>query len=403
MITLFKQNRIRKYYYLFFLPFYLIFGLLRVCKILPKKYILFGAGGGSQFIDNSKYAYLMNKDRNNCIWITHSYRLSKELKNNGFRSYLSFGIPGIYFQLFSQLAVVSHGTFDLIPIFLFKVPVLQYWHGCPIKKIGLDIEDKKNEKSLGDIIWIGIYKICPHLNNYYSDYLVDHSKSMNYQASFKFSNPSYIKIPYPRLIPLYHEQLQFEEPNEQLTELTRQKSNGKKIIVYMPTYRDGLDGQLKLEEQLINLSNIFSKDDRFIFVYKSHFVINKGIADNNIVIYSNRDPYPLLKLSCGLITDYSSIVFDYLPSKKPITMFVFDKDIYKRMPGYYYDIENNFSSIISYDYMETFEKIKNEVFSDKNYDTEKGMIFNNLFSNTFYKGGTFNISIIKQKFIDGHA
>jgi CDP-glycerol glycerophosphotransferase len=271
------------------------------------------------------------------------------------------------------------------------------------KKIGLDIEDKKNEKSLGDIIWSGIYKICPHLNNYYSDYLVDHSKSMNYQTSFEFSNPNYIKIPYPRLIPLYHEKLQFEEPNEQLTELTRQKSNGKKIIVYMPTYRDGLDDQLKLEEQLINLSNIFAKDDRFIFVYKSHFIINKGIANNNFVIYSNRDPYPLLKLSCGLITDYSSIVFDYLPSKKPITMFVFDKDIYKRMPGYYYDIENNFSSIISYDYMETFEKIKNEVFSDKNYDTEKGMIFNNLFSNTFYKGGTFNISIIKQKFIDGHA
>ena len=154
---------------------------------------------------------------------------------------------------------------------------------------------------------------------------------------------------------------------------------------------------------LLTESKVFAKDDRFIFVYKSHFVINKGIANNNFVIYSNRDPYPLLKLSCGLITDYSSIVFDYLPSKKPITMFVFDNDIYKRRPGYYYDIENNFSSIISYDYMEAFENIKNEVFSDKNNYTEKGMIFDNLFSNTFYKGGTFNISIIKQKFIDGHA
>jgi hypothetical protein len=84
-------------------------------------------------------------------------------------------------------------------------------------------------------------------------------------------------------------------------------------------------------------------------------------------------------------------------------MFVFDENIYKRMPGYYYDIETFFSSIISYDYIETFEKIKNEIFSHKNYDTEKGLIFNNLFSNTFYKDENFNISIIKQKFIDGHT
>ena len=90
MITLFKQNRIRKYYYLVFLPLYFTLGLLRVLKLLPKKYILFGAGGGSQFIDNSKYSYLLNKNQNNCIWITHSFQLARELKNLGYRAYFSF-------------------------------------------------------------------------------------------------------------------------------------------------------------------------------------------------------------------------------------------------------------------------------------------------------------------------
>ena len=105
MITLFKQNRIRKYYYLFFLPLYFAFGLLRILKLLPKKYILFGAGGGSQFIDNSKYSYLLNKNQNNCIWITHSFQLARELKNLGYRAYLSFSIKGIYFQIFSAVKI----------------------------------------------------------------------------------------------------------------------------------------------------------------------------------------------------------------------------------------------------------------------------------------------------------
>ena len=83
MITLFKQNRIRKYYYLVFLPLYFTLGLLRVLKLLPKKYILFGAGGGSQFIDNSKYSYLLNKNQNlgPCVLHRHVTFMYKTLRD----------------------------------------------------------------------------------------------------------------------------------------------------------------------------------------------------------------------------------------------------------------------------------------------------------------------------------
>ena len=84
-------------------------------------------------------------------------------------------------------------------------------------------------------------------------------------------------------------------------------------------------------------------------------------------------------------------------------MFIFDKDIYQNNPGYYYDIERDFASILSNDYMEAYENIKNEIFGKKNNDTEKRAIFDNLFFNTFYKDKTFDILTIKQKFIDSHA
>ena len=397
MITLFKQNRIRKYYYLVFLPLYLTLGLLRVLKLLPKKYILFGAGGGSQFIDNSKYSYLLNKNQNNCIWITHSFQVARELKNVGYRAYLSFSIHGIYFQIFSKLAIVSHGTFDLIPILLLKVSVLQYWHGCPIKKIGVDVENKK-EKSVGDKIWGVIYKVCPHLNNYYADYFVDNSKNFNYQSSFEFGKPNYIKIPYPRLFPLYSNiKDELEIPNEQLIELRSFVSDGKKIIVYMPTYRDNPIRHRVFEEQLMNLATVFGEDDRFVFVYKAHFILTNRMRNDKSMLfqYLNPDPYPLLELSSGLITDYSSIVFDYLPTNKPLSLFIFDKDMYQNNPGYYYDIEKLFASILAYDYKDVYENIKNEIFNEKVINTEKGSIFNDLFYNTFYKQGPFDIQSIK--------
>lgn len=400
MITLFNQNRIRKYYYFLLFPIYYLIGFMRFLKLVPPKYILFGSGGGTQFIDNSKYAYLFNRDQNKCIWITHSKSLLAVLNQKGYRAYLSYSIHGIFFQLFSQLAVVSHGTFDLTPTFLLNVPVLQYWHGCPIKKIGLDVDGKK-EKSIGDKIWNRIFKVYPHLNNYYSNYFVDHSKQMNYHSSFDFSNPTYLKIPYPRLIPLYHDNYENECQNDQLSDLAQQKLIGKKIIVYMPTYREGADGQIKLEEQILNLAKDFEKDNRFIFVYKSHFVLNEELNNDHLVFYRDKDPYPLLKLSDGLITDYSSIVFDYLPSKKPITMFVYDKDIYKSAPGFYYDIELKFASILTLDHLDVYKRISQEIFGEK--PIEKSTIFRSLFYKSFYEDQDYDIYEIKQKYINGRV
>ncbi|MDP7196308.1 MAG: hypothetical protein QF864_08970, partial [SAR202 cluster bacterium] len=80
MIHLFKQNRLLKYLYFCFFPLYYLFGLFRIIGLIPQKYIIYGAAGGSQFIDNSKYSFLLNKNDHNCIWITHSSSLAKELK-----------------------------------------------------------------------------------------------------------------------------------------------------------------------------------------------------------------------------------------------------------------------------------------------------------------------------------
>jgi CDP-glycerol glycerophosphotransferase len=51
-------------------------------------------------------------------------------------------------------------------------------------------------------------------------------------------------------------------------------------------------------------------------------------CDNILVVDSQTDPYPLLQLSDSLITDYSSIYFDFLLTKKPIIFFPYDYEEY---------------------------------------------------------------------------
>ena len=397
MISLFKKNRTRKYLYFCLSPVYYLLGLLRGIGLIKKKYIIYGAAGGIAFIDNSKYSFLLNKNEYDCIWITHSYSLSKELRLKGYKAYLSYSLKGLFYQIFAEIAIISHGTFDLNPMLLFRVPVIQYWHGCPIKRIGSDIY-MNGSKTVGDAIWDWIYKLIPHLNNYYADFFVDNSINMNYKSPFKPFISRYLQLPYPRLITLQSDKNEEIENNiKALDEFSSLKLKGKHIVVYLPTYRKDLNQQKKLANQLIELHKLFSEDDRFVFVYKSHF-ISPDIADlknKNILEYTSPDPYPLLSISSALISDYSSVIFDYLLTKKPLSIFTYDMDFYKNDPGYYYDIEEIFTSYIARKPVEVYNMLCQQIINEDSKKDEQLNIFNNLFLPS-YNNGNYDIEGIKK-------
>ena len=388
MISLFKKKRIRKYLYFCLSPIYFLLGLLREGGLIKKKYIIYGAAGGIAFIDNSKYSFILNKNEYDCIWITHSYSLSKELKLKGYKAHLSYSLKGLFYQTFAEVAIISHGTFDLNPMLLFKVPVLQYWHGCPIKRIGADVY-MNGSKTIGDKIWDWIYILIPHLNNYYADFFVDNSINMNYKNPFKSFISKYLQLPYPRLITLQsYKNEEIENNIKALDEFSSLKLKGKHIVVYLPTYRTEIDQQKKLANQLIELHKLFSKDDRFVFVYKSHFIASDiaELKNKNILEYTNSDPYPLLAISSALISDYSSVIFDYLPTKKPLSIFAYDMDFYKIDPGYYYDIEEIFSSYIARKPVEVYNMLCQQIINRDSKKHEQLNIFNNLFLPSYNKG-----------------
>lgn len=161
----------------------------------------------------------------------------------------------------------------------------------------------------------------------------------------------------------------------------------KKIVLFAPTYRgvnlkkayydfDKLDLE-KLQKKL-------GKDYAFIIKWhpglydkiklgKLNFDISKykGFAYD---FSDNRDINDLLIITDVLITDYSSVIFDYYLLDKPVVYYTYDLDDYKKERGLYYEFEDYVYGSVAYNMDELIEAIKKPAM-----DKEQRRVFNEKF------------------------
>ena len=116
-------------------------------------------------------------------------------------------------------------------------------------------------------------------------------------------------------------------------------SSSKKVVVYAPTFRDNGDFDcydLNGEELLAQLNK--KTGDTWCLLVRSHpnlfgkalpFVYNEDIVD----VTSYEDAQQLFLIADMLVTDYSSIMIDFLLMKKPVLLFATDEESYIRQRG----------------------------------------------------------------------
>ncbi len=137
------------------------------------------------------------------------------------------------------------------------------------------------------------------------------------------------------------------------------KKIGKKVVVWMPTYRNSIvDGTLaenvivqfpliKSEKDWNTLDEICRNNSVVILVKLHMSQKNYGIDFSrltNVIQLSNKDfdevdvqMYEFLALTDGLISDYSSVAVDYLVVNKPLAFALDDFDLYKKARGFVFD------------------------------------------------------------------
>lgn len=212
------------------------------------------------------------------------------------------------------------------------------WHGVPTKYMGYEHIIERVENARG-----------PARNFLMADYILSANRFMTdimYKRAYMLDGlfqGKILELGYPRID----------------TVLTASKAvtykrlealgidTNKKIILYAPTWKGTLYNNLdysveELKETVHKMSAGINKNQYKIYL-RVHYFLYKILADDpdfkDILIPFTIDTNELLSIVDILISDYSSIFFDFLVTGRPILFYVPDLKDYKKNRGLYVPIK----------------------------------------------------------------
>ena len=208
---------------------------------------------------------------------------------------------------------------------------IQTLHGTFLKTMGLDVEDELKTKAQLE----GFKKRHGRW-----DYLVSPSSFMTKTSKRVFEfNKEMLEFGFPR-----NDLLVNANDHTDFASRLKEKLNipaDKKVILYAPTYRNksGFNFELDIKEMREKLS------DDYILLVRLHYFVAKSldldeVEDFVINVCNYPDVQELLLITDVLITDYSSIMFDYANLNRPMIFFTYDLEYYRDvLRGMYLDFE----------------------------------------------------------------
>ncbi|NTW71643.1 MAG: CDP-glycerol--glycerophosphate glycerophosphotransferase, partial [Eubacteriaceae bacterium] len=311
--------------------FYGIFSMLPV----GNKIVLANISTG-KLEGNLRFIYdEIKKSRRNYKTVLLLHKSQNDFK--GKLLYLLAMIKGIY-----HLATCRYFIIDdyYYPVYAVKpkkeTRIYQVWHACgAFKKFGYSTVEKTfgaDKKFLS--------KIRIHSN--YDKVLVSSNEVKKYYAEgFGISEESIISIGIPRT-DLFFDTEKIEKIKTDLYN-RYPEIRGKKVILYAPTFRGDSRFDARNEAKLdFNLMKE-SLGKEYILVLKLHPFVSKGFEVSEelkgfvLDLSEREDINELMLLSDLMITDYSSVVFEYSLLEKPMLFFAYDLEKYKIERDFYYD------------------------------------------------------------------
>ncbi len=286
--------------------------------------------------------------------------------------------------------LINNATF---PAYFTKKPEQVYintWHGTPLKHMGFDVKNnlKGSQNTMKNFL-ASDYMISP---NAHTTNIFKHAFKLDGLYSGEI-----LEIGYPRIDLTINTTA--NEAREYLAEHLNLKKNP--IILYCPTWRG---------------KNVNDPENSLLNVFEEIKLLNQKLPHQVLVkvhpfVYSKAKEMPELKpylvpdfLDTNqlmpavdlMITDYSSIFFDFLVTDKPIVFYVPDLDKYQNERGVYIDlcalpgpVADNIQDVITL--------VSNESYKDADVQ-EKYAKFKHNFVN--YENGSVTERLIESVFLN---
>ncbi|NMB18958.1 MAG: CDP-glycerol glycerophosphotransferase family protein [Erysipelothrix sp.] len=314
-------------------------------SILPKseKVIIFESFHGKQYSDNPRaiFEYLKENYPDYILIWSADRRHLKSFENRDLIYVKRLSIKWLWTMNRAAYWVIN----ARLPLWIKKpknTTYIQTWHGTPLKKLAIDMEDVHMPETN-----IKEYKMNFLNESRKWDYLISPNaySTKIFKRAFQFEQ-TVIESGYPR-----NDYLINNNHPETISNLKAINNlpKDKRIILYAPTWRDNQfysKGKYKFDLQF-DLDMLRNElDDNYIILLRLHYLVAENIDLSNYKNFAydfskHADIRELYLLADLLITDYSSVFFDYANLKRPMLFYVYDIEEYRdNLRGFYFNFES---------------------------------------------------------------
>ena len=352
----------------------LLFFIFKLIPIDDNK-IVFLNLHSSRFTGNNRAIY--NEMKNRGIKLNYILISLDDIKLTGMNNLQKIiKSSKIDFHICTAKYIIVNDNYSLFSMITLRkeTDLIQVWHGGgAFKKFGRhSIQNINNPEKL---------KRYLKGSSQYTKVIVSSSEVSDiYADAFGIDKSKIYPIGLPRT-DIFFDKDKIDNIKRKLLSKYEQLLN-KRIIVYAPTFRDNDRNMYLFPLDLNYLFNTVDSD--YVLVYKLHprtrnFIEYESIYKSRVFDLSHEDINDLLILADILITDYSSLIFEYAILQKPVIFFAYDLEQYENLVrGFYYPYKKFVPGPIAYTTEEIVEYIKKN-----NWDLDKlkkfAMQFNEYF------------------------
>lgn len=331
LVNLLKYNRIM--YTVYFYVMSLAINFIKIFVNPDDKLILFNSFAGRKFDDSPKelFDYISRDERFSGFRLVWAFHDPSQFTVEGAETIKTDGMKYFVTALKARVWITNSSVERGLNFKGRRTFYLNTWHGTPMKKMGTDIaSDNTAFTTKTD----NKFDVMNAQGEFEADI---------FSRAFRIPRERFLEVGLPR-----NDRLASYTKEERVA--LREKLNipeGKKVILYAPTFReyekDENNGcvlvppmNLKFwEEQL---------GSQYVLLFRAHYEVAKvmDIDENGFV--QNMTNYPslneLMIIADVLVSDYSSVFFDFSIMDKPMLYFTYDYDKYSSKRGMYFDIRD---------------------------------------------------------------
>lgn len=320
--------------------------LIQRCLLFPLSFLaprrdrtwVFGAPQDG-FSGNPKYLFLwMSEHRPDirAVWVTGSASTCRLLRGRGYRCELRWSRAGIVAALRAQYHVVANDGTDTCFAFTGGARVINLWHGVGIKNIVRGTRVGRNARLFAGRWRPDVFlRSMPRFRRPAMVLATSPVMAEHFARCFDIPLECCPPLGYPRLDAFVDEGfrdlcLSFGDYDE-----LRELRAGRTTYLYAPTLRD--DDQNLLAEAVPDWEALSEalRPTNGLLLLKLHPFTSASVGsvvaglDNIVVWPDGLDLYPVLgEIDC-LITDYSSLLYDYVAiAESGVVIYAFDYDRY---------------------------------------------------------------------------